>query len=663
MVSIVVPKLAEAARWLLLSLVAAAAGAVAGGVVEALHADGITTGIAAAGFVIILIFPLLFVADVTIRGLWRAWQVDTLSLVESDGTAPRLAAWTLVIGLGAALLAAVVFLTTRQLGVSTSFSPLVVSYLDPLVAVVAVLVMLAVCRPVATVLTYLLRRVKWLTLRRIAVIVGSALCVAGAVLWIFVVRPALGPLDLSVLAAPAIAVVASALVHIGWRFLPRTPFLAVPPVLALATAIAAVVLRFANPPVVLYVWGEMPVGGLAVQAVFNLEKIRADIPQSEFKPQPVPGARHRDIIVVTIDTVRADHTPPYGGHAEMPVLMALAARGAVFDWAFAPSNVTRRSIPSMMIGLQPNRVHGRVVGWALRVDPRHVMLAERMRAGGYETAGFMCCEGFWGKEFHTGLEHGLEHLTIDHNGLALARKGRDWLAAREQSHPSRPLFLWMHILEPHNWGGFGPEARTDAERSATYDRALAASDAMMKELLTPFEHRAPDDLPIVIVTADHGEGLGEHGHPFHSTDLYDSQLHVPLVIAGPSIVHERIPETVSLTDLAPTVLELAGFAPTKTMFDGDSFGALATGTRAPDPGRGDAFAAMVKDRSNPGGMVAMVSGGWKLIDDHGQLHLFDVHADPNERADVAGAHPDVLARLRALLDAHVRAGHQSPFEH
>jgi arylsulfatase A-like enzyme len=661
MVCTVVVKLREAARWLLRSLVAAAIGALSAGVVEALHADGLVTALASAGFVVVLMFPLLFATDVTIRGLWRAWDVDTLSLVESDGSAPRLAAWTLVIGLGAAVLGAIVFAATRQLGESTSFAPVVVSYVDPLVAVIAVLLMLAVCRPVARVLTHVLGSQKWLTARRIAVIVGSTIIIAGAALWIFVVGPALGPLDLSVLAAPLVAIAATALVHVCWRFVPRTSLLAVPPVLALAAAVAALVLRFANPPVVLYVWGEMPVGGFAVQTVFDLESIRADIPLSEFQPRSVPGARHRDIIVVTIDTVRADHTPPYGGHAEMPMLMALAARGAVFDWAFAPSNVTRRSIPSMMIGLQPNRVHGRVVGWALRVDPRHVMLAERMRAGGYDTAGFMCCEGFWGKQFHTGLEHGLEHLTIDHNGLALARKAHDWLATREQSHPTRPLFVWMHILEPHNWPGFGPEARTDAERSAVYDRALTASDAMIKQLLTPFEHRAADDMPIVIVTADHGEGLGEHGHPFHSTDLYNSQIHVPLVISGPSIVHAHLAESVSLTDLAPTVLELAGFAPTHTMFDGDSFGALATGSRAADPQRGEAFAAMVKDRSNPGGMVAMVSGPWKLIDDHGKLHLFDVHADPNEHADLATAHPDVLARLRALLDAHVRAGRHSPF--
>jgi arylsulfatase A-like enzyme len=223
--------------------------------------------------------------------------------------------------------------------------------------------------------------------------------------------------------------------------------------------------------------------------------------------------------------------------------------------------------------------------------------------------------------------------------------------------------MWMHVLEPHNWTTFGPQTHTEAERTATYDRALAACDAMLKEVLSAFEHRPPEEWPIVIVTADHGEGLGEHGHPYHSTDLYNSQLRVPLVIAGPSITHGMIDETVSLTDLAPTILELAGFRATHAAFDGAPFGALATGARRPDPTGGFAFAAMVKDRSNPGGVTAVVDGVWKLIDEHGVLHLFDTRSDRSELHDLATARPDLVERLRKLLAARVAAGKQSPFEH
>jgi arylsulfatase A-like enzyme len=375
-----------------------------------------------------------------------------------------------------------------------------------------------------------------------------------------------------------------------------------------------------------------------------------------------PGAAHPDILLITIDTVRADHTPPYGGQAEMPVLRDLATRGTVFDWAFSPSNVTRRSIPSIVTGLAPNRVRGRVVGWALRVDPRHVLLAERLRAGGYDTAGFMCCEGFWGKEFHTGLERGLAHLEIESHGGALARNAHAWLDAREQRPDQPPLFLWMHILEPHNWAQVTGEPHTEADRRRFYDRSLAAADQMLQDVVTAFQRRAPDRMPIVIVTADHGEALGEHGQPFHSTDLYDSQIRVPFVIEGPGIKPQHVLETVSLTDLAPTVLELAGFVPPRgASLDGRSVAELATGARPGDPEGGVAFAAMIKDRSNPGGITAVVKGRWKLIDNNGNFELYDTRSDPDEHDNVLGQHPKEAGELRGLLDARTAAGAASPF--
>jgi membrane-anchored protein YejM (alkaline phosphatase superfamily) len=376
----------------------------------------------------------------------------------------------------------------------------------------------------------------------------------------------------------------------------------------------------------------------------------------------LPGDVHPDIVLITIDTVRADHTPPYGGSAEMPVLRDLGTRGAVFDYAFSPSNVTRRSIPSMMIGLAPNRVRGRVVGWALRVDPRHVMAAERLRAGGYETAGFMCCYGIWGEDMHTGLARGLDYLEIEprENGVLLARSARKWLDAREQRAGNRPLFLWMHVLEPHNWQQASGEPRTDEDRRRFYDRALAASDTMLLDVIGAFANRDPAHAPIVIVTADHGEALGDHGQPYHSTDLYDSQIRVPLVIAGPGIKPQHVRETVSLTDLTPTLLALAGFE-TPREVDGKPFADLASGQRAPDPEGGVAFSAMIKDRSNPGGISSVVRGRYKLIDNGSSAELYDVHADPDERSNLIGVKPALIAQLKALLHAYTARGDDSPF--
>ena len=170
-------------------------------------------------------------------------------------------------------------------------------------------------------------------------------------------------------------------------------------------------------------------------------------------------------------------------------------------------------------------------------------------------------------------------------------------------------------------------------------------------------------MSIVIVTADHGEGLGEHGQPYHSTDLYNSQIRVPFVVAGPGIKPGRVSETISLTDLTPTVLELAGFVPPSgRMMDGRSLADLARGTRESVPDSGLAFAAMIKDRSNPGGVTALVRGRWKMIDNGSSLELYDVHADPDEKSNLATTRPQIYSQLRGLLQNYVQRASVSPFE-
>ena len=190
--------------------------------------------------------------------------------------------------------------------------------------------------------------------------------------WRFLVNPKLGVIDLSIFHGPIVAAAGVGLGHLGWHRLGRTRTWlggALACVVALAVGAAVFALQ-TRPSLTLSIWGERPLAGLVIDQLFDLDAIRAGLSPAEFQPRPRAGAAHPDIIIVTIDTVRADHTPPYGGGADMPILRELGMRGAVFDWAFSPSNVTRRSLPAMMIGLAPNRIRGGVVGWALRLDPR-----------------------------------------------------------------------------------------------------------------------------------------------------------------------------------------------------------------------------------------------------------------------------------------------------
>lgn len=661
-------KVLAALRWLAPSAAAAAGGAVLAGLIEGRGlADYEATG-AAAGFVALVTLPILLAVSTAARGLWVAWQPRTLDLVAPSGSAPRLAGWLAFVWLAAMALAWVMFQGTWLLAGMTAFKPQGIAWAEPVLAVGTALVLVALSRPCARALAWLYGRIDArvrVTPSRVIVSLAFKTLVLAYLVWRLFAKQRIGALDFSVLHAPVAAVLGLGAVHLLWHYVARARRIAGAVLGAAAIALVgfALYVLAARPALTLAIWGERPVAGLAIDKLFDLDAIRARVSLAEFRPVERPGSPHPDIVLITIDTMRADRTPPYGGPAEMPLLRELGVRGTVFEWAFAPSNVTRRSIPSMITGLSPNRVRGRVVGWALRLDPRHVLVAERLLAGGYETAGFMCCGGFWGPDFRTGLQRGLSHLVIEPNGLKLAKQARAWLEERERRPDNKPLFVWMHLLEPHNWDSGGPVTETPDDRRRRYDRMLTAADAMMVEMLGAFSQRPPERAPIVIVTSDHGEALGDHGQPYHSTDLYNSQIRVPLVIAGPGIKPGRITETVSLTDLTPTLLELAGFvAPTGPTMDGRSLADLATGKRESRPDSGIAFAAMIKDRSNPGGVTTIVRGRWKLIETNTGTELYDLRADPDERTNLATSRAREANDLRNLLHEYVRAGSRSPFE-
>jgi len=656
-------RLVRSLRALAPSLFAACAAALVAALVDSLDGNGGAFGLAAgAGFVSLLVVPVAFATSAIVRAVAAAWQPG-----DWREPAPRLAAWLVVIGVDAVVLAAVAFLGVRWFARVSAFQPMAVSYFASTLCATSSLALVALARPTARAVGAATARiaVRWPAAMRPLVLIVAAIAgvaAVAAIAWFSIVLPSLGAFDTSVLYAPAAALATLIAAHVLWHRLANARRIAAAIAFALAATAMALALvasrTWAN--TTLELWGDRAVAGFAIDHLFDLDRIRDEVPISTYRPIARAGADHPDIIFVTIDTVRADHTPPYGGHAEMPTLAALAERGTVFDWAFSPSNVTRRSIPSMITGLDADRVHGRVVGWALRIDPRHVVLAERLRAGGYETAGFMCCEGFWGTEMHTGLQHGLEHLEIEHDGVGLAKRARAWLEARQHRAGNRPLFLWIHILEPHNWTAITGDPHNEADRTRFYDRVLGMCDGMLADLVAPFQGAAKP--PIFVVTADHGEALGEHGHAFHSTDLYDSQIHVPLVISGPGVAAQRVSETVSSTNLVPSLLDLAGFEPpTGRAIDGRSFAPLATGARASKPD-GVAFAAMIKDRSNPGGVTALVEGTWKIIDDGKHLELYDVSTDPDEKTNLAAREPAKLAHLRELLLAKQREAAVSPFE-
>ena len=364
-------------------------------------------------------------------------------------------------------------------------------------------------------------------------------------------------------------------------------------------------------------------------------------------PVARPGAAHPPVILITIDTVRADTTPLGGGSAKMPTLKELGQHGAVFTRAYSPGNVTRRSIPSIITGLAVPRLRGKVAGWALRMDPRHVMLAERFAAAGYGTAGFMCCASFWSPEHKLGLGRGLDELTLERDGAKLSALAADWIRARKDA--PAPYFMWLHFIEPHGWATADVENAGKLSKAERYAAVLAEVDEFLATLVDGWS-AAGLPQPIVALTSDHGEGLGDHGARHHSSNLYESQIHVPLLISGPGITGRRISEPVSGSNIAATLLELAGFEPPgMPAMDGASIADLALGTRPPRPEQGTAYVVMTQDRSVKTGARAIVRGRWKLIVTGTQRELYDVIANPREDKNRIADEPGIAAELQALL--------------
>ncbi len=655
-------------RWLAPSAVAACAGGLCAGVVDTVKGDGELglDSVAATGFVLVAAIPVLLGLAIVARAVWAAWRPREIAerLTEAGGAMPRLAGWMATLILGVALFAWLVFRGTWLLVSWTQFKPNVVALAQPVIAVVGALAILLVAPIAVSLFAAIARRIDgaWqrrghttlLAPRKLFAATGIAALIAIVLVWLFVIAPRIGPLAIGVLLAPLLGLVVAIATH---RLRVRA-FSIAAVVLAGACIAFAIVTAYLRPAAALGIWGDQPIGGLVVERVFSLDRIRSALPLDDYRPVARAGAKHRDIVVVMIDTVRADHTPPYGGKAEMPVLKALGERGAIFQWAFSPSNVTRRSVPTMLTGTAPDRVRGRVVGWGLRLDPRHILVAERLRVAGYDTAGFVCCGGLYGDDLRTGFDRGMSTLVIDESAEMLGAKAGRYVTAKAERGDKRPLFMWLHFLEPHNWSVNTASTGTASDQ---YDRSLAMVDRALVPLIAAFSNRPTDDAPIIIVTSDHGEALGEHGQRNHSTDLYNSQIRVPLVIAGPTVTAVRPTETVGLVDLVPTIIDLAGFEPPHgRSIDGRSIADLARGTPSTAPGR--AFAAMIADRSNPGGVSAIIDGPWKMIETHGVRELYNMHQDPDERANVAAKHPEIVGRLAAMLGAQRARARVSAFD-
>ena len=360
-------------------------------------------------------------------------------------------------------------------------------------------------------------------------------------------------------------------------------------------------------------------------------------------PRASPGPRN--LILITIDTLRADRVGSYGyTRARTPAFDALAARGTRFDRAFAPAPITLTSHASLMTGRYPPGHGARHNG--MRTDSGVPLLAETLGRHGFDTAAFIAA---FPLDRRFGLDRGFKtysdrmprsggRTANERPGAEVASEAIAWLNARRagQGGASR-FFLWVHLFEPHAPYGASTDSRPVGVR---YDDEVADADRQVARIV---EAAGPDrDQTLFVVAADHGEAFGEHGEIAHSIFVYDTTLRVPLVMAGPGIGARVVQTPVSLVDVAPTVVRLLGLGAFDA--DGQDLGpALAGGGIPARALYAESFAPLLDFGWSP--LRSVRDGGWKLIEAP-RPELFQVAVDPAEERDLATAESGRVAALR-----------------
>ena len=354
----------------------------------------------------------------------------------------------------------------------------------------------------------------------------------------------------------------------------------------------------------------------------------------------------RSVVLITVDTTRADRLTPYGAdNVETPALQRLADHGVLFENAYSVAPITLVAHTSMLTGLYPFD-HGVRNNGIQRVSDDAVTMAEILRDRGYRTGAFVSAAVL---ERQYGLDQGFEvydddlstgrdrrpRMVADRPAEAVFASAAQWLESLE---PDETFFLWVHLYDPH--ASYSPPAPfRDQYRNTPYEGEIAYMDSEIGKFLRhPRVGRTGEGAPIVTVIGDHGESLGEHGEQTHALLAYDSTLHIPWILyvpGGPAAL--RLPQQVSQVDLAPTLLELVGESSPKGIHGRSLLPLISGGSQFEKRGL---YSETYLPYYTYGWAKLRVlrAGPWKYIDAP-TPELYEVRRDPRELTNVHERQP------------------------
>lgn len=401
------------------------------------------------------------------------------------------------------------------------------------------------------------------------------------------------------------------------------------------------------------VWGWMAWSAPSYQAAGAVELGRL--------PEGV-GREALNLLVVTLDTTRADRLGAYGKAtaSTTPVFDRLAGDGVLFEQAMTSAPLTLPAHATMFTGHFPPQ-HGVRDNGGFFLDPSATTLAERLKARGYQTGAFV---GAFVLDSKWGLDQGFDHYADDFDlskvkALSLGNVQRPanevvdlalpWL----QSVASQRFFAWLHFYDAHA-PYEPPEPFASQFRGQPYNGEVAYVDAQLGRVVAFLEERGLLDKTVVVVVGDHGESLGEHEEGTHGFFVYETSTHVPFLIRAPfdRTRGRRVTSLVRTADLAPTVLDLLGAEPAagEAAAPGKSLVPVMTGASADLAAEGYAEAMYPLHHYGWSALRAVRIGQYKLIDAP-RPELFDLAADPGETTNLFESRRDVGNRLQRALRA------------
>jgi len=364
-------------------------------------------------------------------------------------------------------------------------------------------------------------------------------------------------------------------------------------------------------------------------------------------PGPSVAASKPDVVLITLDSTRADRMGFLGSHKGLtPALDAIAGQSIVFERAYAQAPLTLVSHATILSGTYPQMTGASELGVATTQGIPN--LPELLHGHGYRTAAFL---GSIDLDPRNGLASGFDrgfdvydaifrlpqrgqdrYETVELHGDEVVARAIKWLTR----NPQHPLFLWVNLCD------------LLATRASSYNSAVNAADAAVGKLIGFLREQKLYDNSLIVVASDHGESLGAHGEDTHGIFLYDETIHVPLVVKLPQsqMPGKRVGARVRLLDIAPTIVEVAG-VPVPSEMQGQSLLRIAkTGTDQPAYARSD----LPAQGFGWSGLESWRAGKYLYVRAP-KPELYDLSADPNATHNLAQSLPATLETMAAQLAA------------